>query len=144
MLLLFLCSFSDFFGSLEKNWLMLPPLRSFSGSLFCLSCLVLFVPSPCLPSAGKENLYRTLLLVEDRTLDAACAAHDDSLLRRGFLLLAVAACWEELLSLVADGVTENQVDENNTVAAGKKRLLLVLPLQLRKGVAEEHPSSLLQ
>jgi hypothetical protein len=46
--------------------------------------------------------------------------------------------------LVADGVTENQVDENNTVAVGKKRLLLVLPLQLMKGVAEEHPSSLLQ
>jgi hypothetical protein len=84
---------------------MLPPLRSFSGSLFCLSCLVLFVPSPCLPSAGKGNLYWTLLLVEDRTLDAACAAHDDNLLRRGFLLLAVAACWKELLSLVADGVT---------------------------------------
>ncbi|KAL9371711.1 hypothetical protein Peur_036851 [Populus x canadensis] len=71
---------------------MLPLLCSFSGSLFCLSCLVLFVPSRCLPSAGNGNLYWTPLLVEDRTLDAACAAHNDSLLRRGFLLLAVATC----------------------------------------------------
>ena len=46
--------------------------------------------------------------------------------------------------MVADGVIESQVAEKSTAAAGKRRLLLVLPLQLREGVAEEHPSSLLQ
>ena len=36
-----------------------------------------------------------------------------------------------------------RVVETSTAAAGKRRLLLVLPLQLRKGVAEEHLLSLL-
>ena len=36
------------------------------------------------------------------------------------------------------------VVETSTAAAGKRRLLPVLPLQLRKGVAEEHLLSLLQ
>jgi hypothetical protein len=36
------------------------------------------------------------------------------------------------------------VAETSTAAAGKRRLLLVLPLQLGKGVAEEHLLSLLQ
>jgi hypothetical protein len=66
-----------------------------------------------------------LLLVEDKILDTASAIHDGSLLRRGFLLLAVAACLEELLSLVVDDVTENQVAENSTDAAGKRRLVLL-------------------
>lgn len=58
-------------------------------------------------------------------LDTTSAIHDGHLLRRGFMLLAVAACWEELLSLVVDDVTESQVAENSTAAAGKRRLLLL-------------------
>jgi len=106
------------FGLLEKNWSMLVPLHSFSGSLFCLSYLILFIPSLCLPSAGNGNLCWTLLSVEARMLDTTSATHNSSLLRRGCMLVAVVACWEELLSLVADGVTESQVAENSTAATG--------------------------
>ncbi|KAL3610977.1 hypothetical protein D5086_001999 [Populus alba] len=80
---------------------------------------MLFIPSLCLPSVGNGNLCWALLSVEARMLDTASTTHDGSLLRRGFA-------------------------EKSTAAAGKRRLLLVLPLQLREGVAEEHPSSLLQ
>ena len=79
--------------------------------------LMLFVPSLCLPSAGNGNLYWTLLSVEAR------------MLRRG-MLVAVVNCWEELLK--------------TALPLLGRRLLLVLPLQLREGVVEEHPSSLLQ
>ena len=44
------------------------------------------------------------------------AAHDGILLRRGFLLLTVAACFEERLAFVADGVTGNQVAETSVAA----------------------------
>jgi hypothetical protein len=55
---------------------------------------------------------RLLLLVHFKMKDCMSemkpsAAHDGILLRRGFLLLIVAACFEERLAFVADGVTRN-------------------------------------
>jgi len=55
---------------------------------------------------------RLLLLVHFKMKDCMSemkpsAAHDGILLRRGFLLLIVAACFEERLAFVADGVTGN-------------------------------------
>ncbi|KAJ6861678.1 hypothetical protein NC651_037674 [Populus alba x Populus x berolinensis] len=53
-------------------------------------------------------------------LDTASAIHDGSLLRRGFLLLAVSLVVDDMSHM-----TENQVAENSTAAAGKRRLLLL-------------------
>ena len=64
---------------------------------------------------------RLLLFVHCKTKDymserKPSAAHDGILLRRGFLLLTVAACFEERLAFVADGVTGNQVAETSVAA----------------------------
>ena len=49
------------------------------------------------------------------------AAHDGILLRRGFLLLTVAACFEERLAFVADGVSRNQVVETSVVVISERK-----------------------
>ncbi|KAL3597105.1 hypothetical protein D5086_008742 [Populus alba] len=57
-------------------------------------------------------------------------------------LVAVLLPFTAGAELLAGGRSFSVV--TGTAAAGKRRLLLVLPLQLRKGVAEEHLLSLLQ
>ena len=49
------------------------------------------------------------------------AAHDGSLLRKGFMLLTVAAYWEERLAFVADGVSRNQVVETSVVVISERK-----------------------
>jgi hypothetical protein len=69
---------------------------------------------------------RILMFVHCKTKDCMSerkpsAAHDGILLRRGFLLLTVAACFEERLAFVADGVTGNQMAGTSVAAISEER-----------------------